>query len=316
MSEAPPGLEERFRQPPNWQWGEFARVAGRRVRTGHLPHTDAKAVAVYLPGLGEPAEKNFETFRDLHAMGLAVHTMDWFGQGGSGRYLANGRKRHAADFQGDIDDLAFFLRESIKPQKPLILLAHSMSGNIALRYLAQTQDQAVKAAILSAPMCGIFAVRYIPEFAAKNVTDFAYRHYPETYLPGGADWKPWAFSPDDGRAHLSSDPARNSLQNLWFAAKPELRFGGATWGWLYHALASCAALKQEAGRITTPVLAALAGREMLVDNTAAQSVLARIERAETVTLKNSLHEILMEKDDIRTGFLNAARNFLKQQGII
>ena len=49
-------------------------------------------------GRAEFIEKYFETVRELRARGFAVATIDWRGQGGSERALADPRKGHVGDF--------------------------------------------------------------------------------------------------------------------------------------------------------------------------------------------------------------------------
>jgi len=39
-----PDLEQRFLEPPGWQWGEFERAEGRRIRYGFVIPDDARAV--------------------------------------------------------------------------------------------------------------------------------------------------------------------------------------------------------------------------------------------------------------------------------
>ena len=318
---SPSSLDPRFQEPPGWQWGSFERAAGRRLRYGWIAAGNPRGVIVHLPGLSEPAEKNFETFSELHAQGYTVLTLDWFGQGGSGRYLANVHKRHAADFAEDVADLEYILHQipacagMTLPQwndARKILLAHSMGAHIGLRYLARHPD-VFSCAAMTAPMIGIGALGFLPQKVALALTGLCAALWPEAYVPGGGDWFPWKKQPDEGRAHLSSDPARNGLQNIWFAARPEIRIGGITFGWLDAAMRSCAVLRAELPRIRTPILIALAGREVLVDNRAIERAARILPYARLIRLPQALHEILMERETLRRAFLDAFYAFVREQ---
>src|SRR6185312_11935737 len=60
-------------------------------------------------GRGEFIEKYFETITDLRRRGFAVATMDWRGQGGSTRLLANPAKGHAESFAQHDEDVRRFM---------------------------------------------------------------------------------------------------------------------------------------------------------------------------------------------------------------
>ena len=86
-------------------------------------------------GRGEFIEKYFEVVADLRRRGFAVATMDWRGQGGSGRALSNPRKGHVRDFAQYDNDLFRFMKEIVLPDcpPPFTALAHSMGANILIR---------------------------------------------------------------------------------------------------------------------------------------------------------------------------------------
>src|SRR5262245_40779256 len=64
-------------------------------------------------GRGEFIEKYFEVVADLRRRGFAVATMDWRGQGGSARLLANPRKGYVRSFADYDQDLAAFMKEAV-----------------------------------------------------------------------------------------------------------------------------------------------------------------------------------------------------------
>ena len=74
-------------------------------------------------GRGEFIEKYFEVIADLRRRGFAVATMDWRGQGGSTRLLANPRKGHVRSFAEFDRDLAHFMQEVVLPDCPAPYIA-------------------------------------------------------------------------------------------------------------------------------------------------------------------------------------------------
>lgn len=317
QSVTPSDLAEQFHPPAGWTWGEFERVSPRAIRFGHvMPNGTPKGTLVYAPGLAEPVEKFFETTRLFLSKGFAVYTMDWFGQGGSGRYIGhNIHKRHAASFDEDIADFHHFISQHILTNEnlkglPRVLMGHSMGGNLALRYI-QTHPDPFNCAILSAPMIGVFATRFLYEPFDTTVSSWLNSWVSEHYAIGGQDWN--FERREKTKILLTSDKERGSIQNKWFRDNPALRCGDPTYGWVHQALKSCAAAKRAFRMTNTPLLIALAGRDALVDNHAAYKAIRELPDAQRLDLKKSKHEILMEKDDIRGEFLAHCFDFIVEK---
>ncbi|MCK6417793.1 MAG: alpha/beta hydrolase [Alphaproteobacteria bacterium] len=299
----PPSLEPRFLAPPGWQWGTYTRES-RRIRYGFAVPENPRAIVVVLPGLSEFCEKYFETAHDLLKRNLGVFVIDWFGQGRSGRYLPNPHKRHSTGFDEDVKDLDELIRGHIKlmcPQSQLILLAHSMGGNIGLRYLIQNPT-IFKAYALSAPMLGIFALARWPGMIRLRMTRLVAHLRGEAYAPGAGDWTT-LMRPTPGRGFFSGDAVRDAVHNLWCLADPDLQVGGVTYKWVYEAVRSCLAIRDEDLKaITIPGIMALAGIEAFVDNRAIRRAAKILPHIRLLEFPRARHEILMEKDEIRSAF--------------
>ncbi|MCC7304728.1 MAG: alpha/beta hydrolase [Alphaproteobacteria bacterium] len=299
-----PDLEPRFLEPPGWQWGNFHNAHGKSLRYGYaLPKEKAEAAVIILPGRSEFIEKYFETAQDLLKENLAVWIMDWQGQGGSERlqpFPEHGRSPLFEDHVRDLNEFIFTHVKTKHEKTPLLMLAQSMGGNIGLRYL-HTHPGVFSAAALMAPMLGIKAVEFLPPSLAAILMGFFHLFIGEHYAFGEHDWTP------PGDAPLSSDPVRGLLHNTWFAARPELVVGGATWEWLHYALSSCACLRNEKilRSIKTPCLIARSGHETLIDNAAIARAASFIPGARLMDFAEAHHEILMERDKIRGVFLQA-----------
>ncbi len=117
--------------------GSFKGYDGARLRYARWDATrmPRRGTVCLFGGRTEFIEKYFEVIADLRRRGFAVATMDWRGQGGSQRMLANPRKGHVRGFWEYDRDLIRFMKDIVLPDcpPPFIGLAHSMGGNVLLR---------------------------------------------------------------------------------------------------------------------------------------------------------------------------------------
>lgn len=302
--------QERFTEPEGWAFGEFVRE-GRHIRFGSVfPEGTPKAIIIILPGLGEYCEKYFETARNLLDQGLAVFVIDWMGQGGSGRYLNNPLKRHGANFEEDVLDFEYLIKEYVYPKTrptldwriPIIMLGHSMGGNIGLRYLI-THPGRFACAAFTAPMLGIHDLRYMPVWLQYALSFGLKLSAGESFTSGRGDFSKEQRKVFKGN-ELSSDPERFTLHAAWFEQKAELEIGDVTYEWVYHAIRSINYVLDNIEMIEIPCLFAMAGQEKIVDNAAILGTASKIKSAELLEIEQAKHEILMENDQIRTSFLD------------
>ncbi len=274
------------------------------------------AIIMCLPGNGEMGEKYFEAAKNFIDHNLGMHVIDWYGQGGSGRFLNNPQKRHSGPFEEYISDLNHYITRYIQSDKniknvPLVMLAHSMGGNIGLRYLHQYPN-IFATAIFTAPMIGIHAAEFLPAGMRSSISRFLNKAASENYVMGGSDWN--FHKQDLSKFILSSDPVRSNVTNQWLLKNPVLQVGNVTYGWVHHALESCAVLynKETLGAIQTHCLIAIAENEALVDNNAIYKATALMPHAKLLELEGAQHEILMEKDKIRELFLESFYKHIKE----
>lgn len=321
----PPKLEPRFHQPENWRWHSFKNPQGRTLRFGTVAPKDRppEAIVIGLQGLSEFTEKYFETARTLLDHNLGFWMMDWQGQGKSDRPLKNPHKRHSNSFDDDVDDLHYFLMEYVKHAAvhtdvgriPLVMLGHSMGANIGLRFLDRYPN-IFTAAAFSAPLVNINALKNLPSWLRFGATRAMREFLNHTYVFGGGNWHP-EIRGEHGRALLSSDPVRNRVQDEWCLHDPALQVGGVTFGWVAAAETSCARLQKSKTLRTLdiPFLFGLAENEHLVDNEATRRLAKTIKNARLLDLRESRHEILMERDGIRNAFFEALFRLLQENNI-
>ncbi len=301
MSEA-----RRRTAPPGGSFGWLTAKDGTRLRTAQwAPKGAPRATVALLTGRNEFIEKYFETIADLLDRGLAVHMMDWRGQGLSDRPLPNRLKGHVRDFTDYMDDLDLFAG-GIEAEK-LVLMAHSMGGHIVLRALAERPllRRRVTAAITSAAMQGINTGRFSPVMAMRIARSLVLAGLRGAQAP----------SPKESGATfnvLTSDPERAEDQAFFIAAEPRLALGSPTFGWLDAAFRSIAAtnLPGALEAIDIPVLMAVAGADQVVSPQAQRTAAARLRQVTLAEIDGSRHEILKERDYLRAQFWTALDAFL------
>lgn len=274
------------------------------------PHRGTVAV---FTGRSEFIEKYFEVVADLRRRGFAVAAMDWRGQGGSHRPLANPRKSWVRSFAEYDQDLACFMRAVVLPHcpPPHIALAHSMGAHILLRNAGQSPCW-FQRMVLSAPMLRFHdakvggSQRVARIYAAAGSLLGASR----AYVRGASDESgdPTLFEGNP----LTSDSARFARNRALIEAAPQLLTGGPTIGWLAAAYRSMAMLSRRdwADRVRVPVLVFSAGKDAIVDPRATERLVALLKSGTHIALPRARHEILQECDDIRGRFWAAFDAYL------
>lgn len=269
-----------------------------------------RGTVLLLHGRREFCEKHFETVADLQDRGFAVATLDWRGQGLSVRPLLDRQRGYIDTFDTYIKDLHYFFDHTRQHlPKPYRLLAHSMGGHIALRFLADRVPE-VAGSVLVAPMTGI-ALGALPEGLARAIVGTACRlGFGDAYAPLQG---PYTESERHKEADLlSSDPDRLEDEILACRQTPGLALGGVTYGWLRAAFQSITRLRRPGygTRIITPVLAVLGGADRVVQNKDTRRLMARLPRGRVVEIPNARHEILKESDPLRGAFWQAFDEFV------
>jgi lysophospholipase len=295
--------------------GFFKGHDGIRLRFARWEATrgPSRGTVCLFQGRGEYIEKYFEVVADLRRRGLAVATMDWRGQGGSERLLANPRKGHVRSFADFDRDLAQFMKQIVLPdcQPPFVALAHSMGGHILLRN-ATVSGSWFSRMVLSAPMIAIApkllgARPPIPRIYAEIVGALGFA---TLYAPWGSD-DALELAPFEGNPQ-TSDRERYLRNSMVVQAAPRLGLGSPTVGWLRAALRSTAriAAPDYPSRVQVPLLLFAAGMDSFVSTTHIEEFGQRLKVGTHVLIPQSRHEILQETDEVRKDFWAAFDAYL------
>lgn len=299
--------------PPPAEYRFISGRDGKRLRMAVFDAAGARAcgVCVLLSGQTEFIEKYVEVIGELASRGFKVAALDWRGQGGSRRALADPLKVHIGDFAEYDEDLSTFMDMVVRPMGggAPIALAHSMGGHILLRTLHDRPKQ-FAAAVLTAPMIGVQTRGYHP-LAARAACSM------QNLFGHKDDWV-WGMDKRDplrmGFADqmVTSDAARFQRTQDFIAAQPDIRLAGPTWGWLEAAYRSMAQVRAPgyAEKVATPVLICGAGKDRIVDTAATARFAKRLPNGTYIEFADAEHEILMENDAIRAQFWKAFDGFV------
>ncbi|PQO22185.1 alpha/beta hydrolase [Rhodobacteraceae bacterium WD3A24] len=282
-----------------------------RLRLVHWPGGDAGTVLL-LPGRTEWAEKYGPVAAFLAARGLHVLTPDWRGQGLSDRLVADARVGHVGgfrDYQADMDAICAAARRLGTPA-PLFVLAHSMGGAIALRWLIDGGRAA--AAAFSAPMWGIVLPRGRGPLARVLSLGARLARADGRYVPGTGPATLLLDAPFEDNP-LTGDPAQFARMAAHLRARPELALGGPSLRWLGEALAETRALARLPSP-PVPALTGLGGRESIVTPAAIEARMARWPGGRLDRFDDAGHELMMERAALRERFLEAAAAHFHKAG--
>ena len=266
---------------------------------------------MFLPGRGDHYEKYLETLNHYAAAGWRVTSIDWRGQAGSGRLLADKHVGYIDDFSTWIADLRNFWAEWTQTAPaPHVVIAHSMGGHLALRAVAENAINP-DAVVLTAPMLGI------PTMGLP----VSWHHAISRFIgslgdPNRAAWKEGEKprSPLSARARiLTHDPARYGDEMFWWRARPNIKLGPPSWHWVDRAIASTRSLAVlgvlEA--VQTPILLIATKGDKLVDTRRIVHDAHRLPHGELLLFgKEAAHELLREVDSIRDQCIDAVDAFL------
>lgn len=291
--------------------GHIKAADGVELRFARWPAIGMRRGTVCVfPGRAEMIEKYFEAVNDLRARGFAVAALDWRGQGGSARALADPRKGHVRNFDEYQLDLDAFMREVVLPDcpPPYFALAHSMGGANILRALHDGKRWFDRV-VLCAPMIDFGFLRYrkLSRGFTRTMTAIGLGG---RYIPGGSAVavtnRPFVGNP------VSSDPVRYERGAAIIEANPALGLGSPTYGWTTAAFRIIDEFAEPdyPAALHQPILIIAAGDDRLVSTAAAEKFAIRLRAGANFVVAGAKHEILMERDAIRSQFFAAFDAFV------
>ena len=284
---------------------------GWEFRKSDCQHDRPRGSILFMTGRADFYEKYLETFHDFHVRGWNVTSVDWRGQGGSGRCGPHPHVGHIDDFATWVGDLAALYDQwRASHAGPHVVLGHSLGGHLVLRAMTEQRIHP-DAAILSAPMLAP-AGGGMPEWAAHGIAKFMCaigRGNRRAWKPIENPLEPYV--PRQGL--LTHDADRYSDEFFWFRERPFVRLGPASWRWVERAYASTRLLRNRHRlmQMDIPLLVLATSTDELVDHATIERAVRLMPKAEMKLFgPESAHEIFREVDEVRGAALDACFAFL------
>ena len=280
------------------KWAELdGRRVRYRIRTGR-----GRGRALVLPGFAEFIEKHERTIDRLDAMGLDSVTIDWPGQGLSGRLSPEYPDLvHCDAFEDHLDALGAVARHAgfLAGEEPLFVFGHSMGGHLALRMLERT-DRPVAGVVLSAPMMMPPVPFMLPPGLLLALSGALCRlGFGLRPVPGRPrEPRSGEFNP---RNPLTRSPESYRIQVDWWRRNPDLLAYGCSNGWVRSAFASCVATTgnpEWLRRVRVPVQAHVAGVEAVVSARHSAAMLPHVPDVDIHAYADARHELLLELPEV------------------
>lgn len=316
------GFSERYRDAiaPYWeshgQTGSFKTSDGLKIAYIKFELEDEKGAIVIANGRTESYMKYQELVYDLAQNGYSVYLLDHRGQGKSDRILKDDRhKGHVDQFDDYVDDLDKFVKTVVlsRPHNKKYLLAHSMGGGIATRYIELHPD-VFDAAALSSPMHAPDAhILVSPEGGCLWFRSMAWMCR-DCYA--GFKARRYHATPFAENKYTHSD-VRYELFRKVYSDDEDIQLGGPTRGWAAQACSASKDMRKDAGNITIPVLVLQAGEDDAVTPKGQQKFCESLaEKTGTtcdgggpVKFEGAYHELFIEQDKYRIPALTRILDF-------
>lgn len=282
----------------------------QRVLLVTAARDEPRGSIILYPGRTEFIEKYLETIENFIERGFTVIAMDPRGQGLSERLLPDALRSYVDDFQDYADDLAGIV-SAFKPHlpKPHLIVGHSMGGCVALQAVISGVIRP-SAVICSAPMLGLFDMS--TPFMTWLIRIFSFFGMSKNTLPfqRGQAGIPVPF----GSNKLTSDTARYAKWARYFNETEALRLGPPTYGWIVQALRSMNFVNKNADKLKVPTLIIAAGADPIVEPSSNREFAAAAGASFTV-IPGALHELFLERDELRTQCFAAIDHFLQDNAL-
>ncbi|MCO4782540.1 MAG: alpha/beta hydrolase [Candidatus Cloacimonetes bacterium] len=263
--------------------------------------TEPKGTVLIVQGYSEFIEKYEEVVSEFRDKGYSVVAYDSRGQGLSTRFISDFHKGYVDSYSAMVNDLQQVYDEVVSTlPRPHILLAHSMGGNVSMRFL-QEKKPVFDHAFLSAPM-----LAWNEPVGAVSMLASAL-----VFLGRGEKYAIGAGPPNsDIKAaiseRLSSDKNRVNKVASYCAKEARLWMGGPTWQWVKEASKSIlvAVTKANCVKVTTSTTILSPLDDVVISGANHKTLASYNKNIECIEFTGAKHEILIEEDIHREKFWN------------
>ena len=289
---------------------------GRKLRIAFWKSkkVEVQGTVFFLTGHREFIEKYSETFEFFLEKGFNLITLDWRGWGLSDRpFPSRPKVQHissAAEYQLDLDVVISLAKEK-NLKKPWHLVAHSLGCLLGLRRLI-LEPECFNSYIFLSPLWGNLRSlpRPLKQLLIKCEKVLHLLGMTKVTSKNPKKYKPYSLTVNFKGNTLTSDKKQfNRLQTI-LRENTELHSGTPTLGYLIAILKEIDELSL-ADLPNSKILVLLAEKERITDNNAVLRFVRRHKFIETEKIEKAHHEILIEKEEIRSEALMLIHKFLK-----
>lgn len=310
------GAAAPFLPPGGLSWDRVFRIEtedGIGLRCAVWNSGGPRGHVLYLNGRTEFVEKVALPAAELAALGFAVASFDWRGQGLSDRLSDPWSKGHIDDYAQYYSDLNAIAEapEIAALSGPRVVMGHSMGGLIAAGALLDGALEA-KAGVLSAPMFEIALTRMDRAAAVPIIAAARRMGWMHGWPPVREPHRPYVEQGFDDNV-LTSDRAVFDWMAEALERDPRLALAMPSIGWMAASFDECARV-MELGAFPVPVLALVGSEERVVDANHILTAAAR-HGAEVMEIPGALHELLIEAEPLRRIAWDGIAAFLERQGL-
>jgi lysophospholipase len=248
---------------------------GTRLYVRRREAEDARGEVIILHGFGEHSGRYGELIGHLIDRGYSITAYDQRGHGQS-----DGLPGHVdrfTDYEADLAQVIASVRARASSNRAF-LIAHSMGGLVALRYLAG-ESVKLTGAVISAPLIAV--AKPVPAHKVM-IARVGGRVAPRLRLDNGINPAVLSRDPEVGRAY-AADPLVNRLVSTrWFA----------------EAMTAMEEVRQRAALITLPLLVMHGGEDRLTSMAATREFFETIGSTdkELVVYSGFYHELFNEPE--------------------
>ncbi len=289
----------------NGSSGFLTTPDGVKIHYRHYVKPGQDRALVILPGRTESTFKFAEFLHDIQDLNLAVFIVDHRGQGASSRETDQHEMQYVRDFAFYRDDLGLLMKEAVAPHgfKEIYALGHSMGANILSLYMAQNPD-AFKKAVTSSPMLDINPAPFPFQWMAYSLTSIAcWLGLDKSFAVGQGP-----FDLNESYRGTGSAVRFKAFNQLRWDRKDE-RVGGVSYRFAQKALEATWDMRDDAEKLTTPILMFQAGSDEVVMTGGQDYVCQRAKQCRKLMFPDARHEIHVESDSIRNVWLQEIRQF-------
>jgi len=291
--------------------GYVEGVAGKKLFWVSLTDPQHEKAVVIMNGRVETVWKYQEIFYHLFTLGYDIYSFDHRGQGLSDRLTEDQQIGHVNRFSDYITDARTLIDSfDLKRYKKRFMLAHSMGGAISIRYIQTTPTHNFDGLLLSAPMLGVHLSPFIKMIAPYWANVISHCSAVPRYLTKNTTYKAKDFSTNA----LTSCPTRYAWFRHLYEQMPQLKLGGPSACWVWQSLTAAKECLKNTNKITIPILLLQAEKDVVVCNNDQITFISTLMKTNTdvvlETIKESQHEVLFERDEIRDIALKKLEQFL------